>query len=229
MTRSVHLSELDVLSVVEVGSTIWNMQTPLSDVDYFASWAVDPMSLLDGTYSEAQRNHRTKMVSHDYPGADKNEMEATEAAHCVHLVLQSNINAIQRALSPIRHVWTDEAQELADIVQNNRAKNVYDSVNGMNSANLKRYWQRVETEGAEFGAKKAGQIMRVVRCAIRVLDGKPYTFEPVSGVAFEDCVGALDELKAAYEASTLPERPDEEPYREWLLNLRLSRLHENLK
>lgn len=219
-----HLSDLDVLSVVEVGSSMWGMERPDSDVDYFAMWACDTNSLLDGSYSEAQRKSRTKMARHEYPGCDTGRMEATEVSHCVHLLLDSNINAVQRALSPKRHVWTTEAEELARLVQENRAKNVYHSVNGMNSYNLKRYWRRMEEEGEEFSAKKSGQIMRVVECAIRVLDGKPYSFEPVHGATFKDCEAALDELTDAYHGSSLPERPDEDAFREWVLCVRMQRL-----
>jgi hypothetical protein len=222
--RSVDISELNVLSVVEVGSTMWGMQRPGSDIDYFCLWATSPRSLLDGTYSEAQRNNRTKMVSHSYPGGDKPEMEATEVAHQVHMLLDSNINAVQRALSGRRHVWTRPAQELACLVQDNRAKNVFDSVNGMNSHNMKRYWDRLSVEGQEFGLKKSGQIMRVVNCAIRVLDGKPYTFEPVADASFEQCEEALVTLRRAYENSSLQDRPPQAPFRQFLYELRINEL-----
>ncbi len=223
--RKVHIDELDnVLAVVEVGSTMWSMERPDSDRDYFCLWSVQPRRLLNGTYSEAQRNHRTKMVRHDFPGGDKPEMEATEVAHQVHMLLDSNINSVQRALSSVKHVWTNEADELGRLVQRYRAKNVYHSVAGMNSHNLKRYWARLEIDGPEFGVKKSGQILRVVDCAIRVLDGKPYTFEKCVDPTFEKCTEALTTLKRAYENSSLPERPDEEPYREFLYNLRIDQL-----
>src|ERR1051326_970479 len=223
--RSVDISELNVLSVVEVGSTLWGMERPDSDIDYFCLWATSPRSLLDGTYSEAQRNHRTKMVSHTYPGGDKPEMEATEVAHQVHMLLDSNINAIQRALSHKRHIWTKAAQDLARLVQKHRARNVFDSVSGMNSANLKRYWSRLHTEGPDFSTKKSGQIMRVVNCAIRVLDGKPYTFEPVFDASFEQCQEALVTLKRAYDNSSLPDRPPESPFRDFLYDLRVAEMN----
>lgn len=215
------------LSVVDLGSHMWRMNHAASDRDYYCLWAVTPRKLFDGSYSEAQRSHRTRMVAHDYPNADPNSgnrMEATEVAHEVHLLLDSNINAIQRTLSSEVFVVSSDFLELRTIVATNRAKNIYDSVNGMNSANLKRYWNRLAEDGPEFGTKKAGQILRVVDCAVRVLEGKPYTFEPVVDPTFEKCVESLETLKRAYENSTLPERPDEQVYRDYLFDLRIRHL-----
>lgn len=203
---------------------MWGMQHASSDVDYAAVWCVDPLELLRGTHSEAQRNHRVVMAEHSYPGSEESYMEATEVSHLVHLLLGSNVNAIQRTLSPIEHVSTPEFNKLRKLVQSNRAKNIYDSTSGMNSANLKRYWKRVADEGEAFGAKKAGQIMRVVNMAVRVLDGKPYTFDAVHGATLEDCKESLDTLHRAYENSSLPERPPENLYRDWVMDVRMDRL-----
>jgi hypothetical protein len=112
---------------------------------------------------------------------------------------------------------------LRTIVWDNIAKNVYDSIHGMAFSNYKKYFQK-RVLGPEDEAKKLKQIGRVIMFGIRILMGQGIIFVPYDIKSRYNVTGLIDMLEKAYERSELPDKPADEPFDEFLLNLRFNRL-----
>lgn len=137
---------------------------------------------------------------------------------------------------------TMKKRELRKLFLSNPSKNIFTSVNGMSSHNINKYFVREHRSGKinpqfipdtkenePVRIKKLGQIKRVIEFGFRVLVSGIYDLRPVKILNGSD--GELssvrqwqEDLKLAYDASDLPEKPDNKPYEEFLMDLRMSML-----
>lgn len=225
--RESNAADLNVVLATEYGSTAFGMAHAASDRDIFLMFAQPTRDLLDGTFSEAIRANRSRaIVRHNYENCD--QVEAHEIGSAVHLLLQGNINLVQYVLSPVVVEYSQAAANLRRIVTANLSKNIFHSAAGMQSANMKRYAVELMKHETPFSSKKAGQIVRNLEFAIRILDGRGAHFLPVYNANREQCEDRLDDLKNAYADSSLPESPDPQPFREWLFETRMAHLDRQL-
>jgi hypothetical protein len=67
-------------------------------------------------------------------------------------------------------------------------------------------------------------MVRSLEFGIHVLWGDGFRYEPVFNSTPDDVKLMLQKIDEALAASKLPEFPDEEPYRDFLLNLRMDNL-----
>jgi len=132
--------------------------------------------------------------------------------------------------------------ELRRIFLSNLSKNVFKSINGMTRHNINRFFIPEHKSGKPnpryipdtkenepIRRKKIGQIQRLVEFGYHVLLEGKYELRPVE--IHDGSNGELlilkqwqEDLQHAYNASDLPEKPDAEPFEEFLLDLRMSML-----
>jgi predicted nucleotidyltransferase len=194
------------------GSHMWKMNHAGSDTDYWVMYAEPTESILDGTARILKGDTSFEKQTEEY------DVTSHEASHVVSQLLKGNINFICGAASPVA-LYDDAGygEQLRNLVLASPSKAVFDSIDGMAKKNFKRYVEKKD----EDDPKKWGQVARVVQFGITLLQTGKFEFHPYVGAVASDIEPLRERLKLALEASTLPERPDPEPFREWLLRLRL--------
>ena len=208
-----HLPDIRIIGETIVGSTVWSMNTRYSDVDTFRVYAEKPENILMG--------------KKDYfPGflqLENTDIATHEAGKVVDELIRGNINYLVGVLSPNVITSLNEFDRLREIVRNNLAKNCYSSIHDMAQRNYLKY---IVTE-KDAGTKKCNQIVRFINFGINLLLNHEIAFEPCKNSEPDDILEKISELNWTHEISTLPEKPDEKPYRDWLLKLRLDDLQRN--
>lgn len=243
-----------------VGSHAWGMQRPDSDFDYWVIYQVPSREFLLGRRHD--RGHESSGV---WPSGMPWDRSSFEIGHHINNLMKNNINHVISVFGPSligsANSFTDYTprpkQDLRRIMSENPAKNIFKSVNGMTTKNLKKYfashkafaWRwndeflsgdlktMVNPKGENIDhtawlvlrAKKLGQIRRMVEFGFRVLTTGKYEFEgvPMGNGDYEDEQNVRQwqaDLKKALDASDLPEKPDSEPFENWLYELRMDYL-----
>lgn len=199
-----------------VGSRLWNMQREDSDYDYFECYLLPTEEYLVGRDDKSSQ----KMKGED-------DVAKHEAGIVVKGLLSGNINFFIGVLGkPI--MTTDEFWELRKIVENNKARNVYKSVNGLSVRNYKKY-----VEGNENPKeKKVKLVLRTLELGINYYDTGKFIFEKPSyfdKMSKEDLITQIDikvkELEDKYKESKFPESLPEKELKNWLLKTRLKYLN----
>ena len=194
-----------------VGSHAWGMQRPDSDWDFWAIYQAPSREFLLGRRHEGGHESSGTLYGHGEPW----DLSGFEIGHHVNHLMKGNINDVVSVFAPSVHTmggttpapcWKSmfkepgnqpwAKRELVRILSENPAKNIYNSVNGMTTKNLKKYfkpgasldWSYRATgilTGASLDewmakrAKKLGQIRRMVEFGFRVLTTGKYDFKGV--------------------------------------------------
>jgi len=201
---------VNILFVTKVGSHVWRMDTEKSDTDLFQVYVTPTKDILRG-----KANTKSKFIhGHDA------DLAVHEVGTVIEQLLKGNLNFIIGVMSPLIVETSKEHQELREIVSRNLAKNCYHSIRGMAIHNYKKY---IET-GRDVSENRCNKIIRVLRFGTTLLEDGEIVFEPSSTGTPNAILGWLNALDGAYNSSSLPEKPNEEEYREWLLKVRLKYL-----
>lgn len=201
------------------GSYMWKMDKPDSDLDYFICYLAPTKEILNGT---AKTNSYVKQEGN-------NDYAYHEVGKVVDELIKGNVNFLWGVMSPIiKSAYGDipisdrmcPLLELKMIVQTNLAKNCYHSIHGLAKHNYEKYI----ASGKDTSKKRCNTIVRTLYFGINLLNLKRFIFEPIVKATPIDIREGLAFLDEAYEDSKLPEKPNENPYHDWLLALRLSDL-----
>lgn len=210
-----------ILWETNVGSHMWGMERPDSDVDIFRAYAAPAREILIGT-ADMKSSHVI---------GDIEDCAIHEIGHIISHRLKGNVNFLWGIHSPI--VLSGSQMGLGDlkkISEENLAKNTYHSIKGLAVKNKKKYvdntpksWEDFTEEVISFKKhKKIRIIARTAMMGVLLLKGRGVRFPPVNiEVSSDDLVYMINELDSAYEDSSLPEKPDEEPFRLWLEKIRM--------
>jgi predicted nucleotidyltransferase len=204
-----------VLFTTVVGSNAWNMQQPDSDIDYNHVYLRETKDILSGIGGKATLP-QMKGIEKD---GIKWEAFSQEIGHLINKLLDGNCNAIWAVTSPI--ISFDDSygllSDLTEIVENNLAKNVYGSVWGMAISQMKDREKR-----PNFSQKGWKTALRTLNFGIEILKGNGVNYRGIfNPIIKEDIDRAFISLDEAYKESKLPEKPDEKPFRDFLLKVRL--------
>jgi len=133
--------------------------------------------------------------------------------------------------------------QLRKLFLSNPSKNVYKSINGMTTHNINAYFVPRHRSGKPnpkylpdtvnnnfIRRKKIGQIRRLLEFGYHVLIDEKYELRPVDVQDGSDGEVLIlkqwqEDLQHAYNASDLPKKPDAEPFKELLMDLRMEDLH----
>ena len=208
---------IDNFFTTKIGSDIWQMRRPDSDTDLFRVYVATTGDILKGT-----ADMRSKFIQ-----KDNTDIALHEIGKVIDMLLKGNLNFVIGVMSPIivNAYNLKLFHELRSIVDRNKSKNCYHSIHGCAIHNYKKY---IET-GLDKSERRCNKILRILRFGQKLLQEEKFVFEPVAGATPEIIEKELKKLEVAYEKSRLPEKPNEEPFREWLYNLRLYDLERNSK
>lgn len=190
-----------------VGSHVWNMQRPNSDIDYFTAFAYPTKIFLMGYHPK---------LSYFYPGESYDE-HLHEIEKVVTQLMSGNINFILGVISPKIVQTSLYHRELRKIVYEHPPKNIYNSIRGLAVHCYKLYVKK----NKDTSEHRMNKILRVLEFGITLLKTGKYEFKPVKGATPELILEKLQELDAAYRNSTLEEKIPEQLLRNYLLRLRL--------
>lgn len=208
-----HLANIRIIGETIIGSDVWKMNTRYSDIDTFRVYAEKPENILIG-----RKDYFPGFVQ-----LENTDIATHEAGKVVDELIRGNINYLVGVLSPNVVTSLTEFDKLREIVRNNLAKNCYSSIHDMAQRNYLKY---IVTE-KDAGTKKCNQIVRFINFGINLLLNHEIAFDACKNSDPDNVLEKISELNWAYEISTLPESPNEKPYREWLLKLRLDDLQRN--
>ncbi len=159
---------------------------------------------------------------------EEEDARTFEIGHVIKQLLAGNINHMWGVMSPITEMIysldTDNVplMQLRTIVENNPAKNIYNSTRGLAMHNIKHFLEmrkEVDDDGRKYH-KKLNTIARTVLFGINYLQGNGFVFQKTDYNKRDDLDALLAELDTAYEGCEFPQHPDETPYTEFLINLR---------
>lgn len=204
----------NIISITNVGSHMWNMQHKDSDIDLGLIYVSSTKELLRGT---------AIMVSKQVE-IGNDDWTIHEVGKVVEMLIKGNVNYIWIVNSPINMFETKYLMELKQIYENNISANIYHSVRGLAKSNYKKFLVNgnlAEGEGLDKLSKKRGIIVRTLKFGINILNGNGLKFETITEELDNAIVVKyMEELDKAYENTKLQEKPYEEPYRDFLENVR---------
>lgn len=207
------LDQMMELFVTNVGSHMWQMNHPGSDVDLFVAVLAPTKSILRGEF-----NDQSKV---EYSGPTDRQYH--ELGRIVDQVLRNNWNYLSGVMSPIIVKEWPRLTELRRLATMNYSKRAYHSIKGLAEHNYQKYIINERDDSV----KRCNTIARTIIMGSKLLREGIIEYRPITGTSPKDIPKFIDELDLALKESTLPENPEhEDELREFLFDVRLSSLKE---
>jgi len=191
---------------------MWGMQNEESDIDLVMIYIAPTRSILRG-----ERIPSTIRQEIAARGGEIYDTLGWEIGHLINQLIKGNVNAIWYATSPL-HVKTSPIhEELSSLVQANLCRETYQSIKGMAESQIKS-----ETGASRKPGKGYRTALRTINFGIALLTEARVRFAPVLHTPEAGEVSEkMQQLVEAYESSRLPDLPDENAFREFLLRRRM--------
>ncbi|MFZ3148117.1 MAG: nucleotidyltransferase domain-containing protein [Methanothrix sp.] len=214
MQLRVDLNRMKTLFISCVGSHMWSMQSPESDIDLVMIYIAPTRALLRGErISPTLRQHISARDGEIY------DTLGWEIGHLINQLIKGNVNAIWYVTSPLIIKPSIIQEELSALVQANLCRQTYHSIKGMAESQIK------SEEKPRIAGKGYRTALRTINFGIKLLSDGRISFAPVLRTpGAEEVMEKMYQLEEAYEASRLPDRPDVDAFREFLLRLRLEEM-----
>lgn len=225
-----------------VGSHMWGQEHEGSDKDTFECYIFDSRSFLLGNRHDG--GHKSK-------NEEKNEeKDSFEIGHVIRMLLKGNINFLWGVMSPKIDLCVTNIDPtmwgLRRITEQNLSKATMYSVKGFAIHNLKHWYGLILNkkpcelcDGVHFYIKESkpprllpedkkywkilNTCARTLDFGIKLLKDGVLDFEnPRTAMSPNDVILMLTELEQAYKKSTLPDKPNPEPFEEYLLDTRFA-------
>jgi hypothetical protein len=194
---------------------MWKMNHAKSDIDLGVIYVAPTNKILHGTAYIDSKQLKIEEL----------DVAVHEISKVVDMLISGNVNFLWIVSSPIIMLETPYLRELRNILNTNLSANTYHSIKGLSIKNYKKYLvdgNLAEGEGIEIFAKKRKIIMRTLNYGIKLLNGEGcLNFVPASGEYDNQIIlDTIEALDKAYENTILPEKPNEEIYRDFLERVR---------
>ncbi len=201
-----------------VGSHMWGMNSPESDIDLVMINIAPTRSLLRG-----EKIMPTVHQQITYRGGEIYDTLGWEIGHLINQLIKGNVNAIWYVTSPLLVNPSIIQEELSALVRANLSRQTYHSIKGMAQSQIKS--EEKPAKIPRIAGKGYRTALRTINFGIELLLGGKICFVPVLHTPeAEEVMEKLQQLDKAYACSLLPDRPDEDVFREFLLRLRLDDL-----
>jgi len=197
-----------------VGSHMWKMNHPGSDLDIFTCHIVPTKAILMG----ANVSHSIETKANDI------DMTSHEIGKVVYMIAQGNVNYIWGLTSPeiIKEDDTPWRQKLADIFRRNMSKNCFHSIHGLAIHNYKDYVDKPKI----IDQKRLRIIYRTIDFGLKILNSHKIIYEPIDiDITPKMLTMMIVDLEDAYDKSDLPDRPDGRDYDRFLYEIRICELN----
>jgi uncharacterized protein len=200
-----------------VGSHMLGMQSPESDIDLVMIYIAPTRSILRG--ERIPPTVRQEIAARD---GEIYDTLGWEIGHLINQLVKGNVNAIWYVTSPLVIKPSAVQEELSALVQANLCRETYQSITGMAESQIKS-----EEKPAKRPGKGYRTALRIINFGIKLLSEGRICFAPVLHTPeVGEVAKRMVRLEEAYEFSRLPDLPDEEAFREFLLRLRLKEMAE---
>jgi len=207
-------NRMKILFISCVGSHMWGMQIQESDIDLVMIYIASTRSLLRG-----ERISPTVSQQITARSGEVYDTLGWEIGHLINQLIKGNVNAIWYATSPLVIKPSSVREELSALVQANLCRQTYHSIKGMAESQIKSE-EKPNTLGKGYRTA-----LRTINFGIKLLNEGKICFAPVSGApGAEEVTIKMRQLDEAYKTSRLPELPDEDAFREFLLRLRMEEM-----
>jgi len=204
------------LYVASVGSQLWHMARPDSDIDYFAIYQAKSTDILLG--KNCMESH------HTLKGDD--DVQSHELGQTVASLTQCNLNFLIGLFSPLTIKPWDELDALRYLAKQNLSRACYKSIHGMAVGNFNKYIKTGKETGAP-AQKRMNTICRSIQMGITLLKTGEFEFKPFEGASPDTVVTMIQMLDAAHENSKLPAKPPcPEKLEAWLLERRMEAIRD---
>ena len=200
-----------------------------SDHDYVTVRQNHTKAILSGMYNQKtwpQEKSVTRYSTSTQKYDEVTDKSFMEIEHLVNLLLKGNVNALWAVMSPIIKKDHPYLQELRQIVLSQPNKLPYHSIHGMSIAQQADAVKRPDMASGNKGLSVAA---RTIQFGQRLLTNWTFNFEVTdSTLNFLETPDHVDYyrrgLDYAHKHSNLPERPDPEPFRNFLFRIRCNDL-----
>ncbi|TFF90328.1 MAG: hypothetical protein EU548_03570 [Promethearchaeota archaeon] len=204
------------LFCTNVGSHIWKMNHKNSDIDLVSVYMMDSKNFLLGKQVRGKQKKDGDI-----------DLVIYEIGHVIHHLLKGNCNFLWCVMSPIVvRKYRNALNELREVVANNLAKNCYNSINGLAKHNIYHYIEKGDRQSL-LHKKKLNVIGRTLKFGINLLTWGKCMFQKVDIENEEELYLLKEQLNKAYMYSTLPEKPNKEPFEKYLIRWRLKKMRED--
>jgi len=196
-----------------------------SDRDRIVVYQETTKNILAGWHYDATKPQKPHARIENGAEVDEQYMEI---GHLINLLVRGNINAIWAVISPVIIIDSPILAELRALAYEEMSKVSTASIRGMAKAqaldNEKRRRLTVNNKGLRTA-------IRTLRFGITMMEEHKFAFEPVPYLdadrakrVYVDTMERFEEssgLMPGPRTTTLPERPDEKKFRDFLLRLRV--------
>jgi hypothetical protein len=217
---------MKILYISCIGSHMWGMESKESDIDLVMIYIVPTKRILRGEKFPA--TIRQEMAAR---GGGIYDTLGWEIGHLIDLLIKGNVNAIWYATSPLVIMPSALQEELSAIVQANLCRESYHSIKGMAESQINSETGQLKLSGIGL-VKRPGKgyrtALRTINFGIKLLREARISYEPVMhDPALEELKEGMNQLDEAYGQSMLPDLPDEDQFRDFLLRQRLKEMDED--
>ncbi len=224
--KMVKCKGMKILYISCVGSHMWGMESKESDIDLVMIYIVPTKRILRGEKFPA--TIRQEMAAR---GGGIYDTLGWEIGHLIDLLIKGNVNAIWYATSPLVIMPSALQEELSAIVQANLCRESYHSIKGMAESQINSETGQLKLSGTGL-VKRPGKgyrtALRTINFGIKLLREARISYEPVMhDPALEELKEGMNQLDEAYRQSMLPDLPDEDQFRDFLLRQRLKEMDED--
>ncbi|MDD2834639.1 MAG: nucleotidyltransferase domain-containing protein [Methanothrix sp.] len=211
-------NRIKTLFISCVGSHMWGMNSQESDIDLVMIYIAPTRSLLRG--EKIMPTVRQQITAR---GGEIYDTLGWEIGHLINQLIKGNINAIWYATSPLLVKPSILQEELSALVQANLCRQTYYSLKGMAESQIKS--EEKPAAKPRIAGKGYRTALRTINFGISLLSEGKICFAPVLHTPGAEAVmEKMQQLDEAYASSLLPDRPDEDAFRELLLRLRIEDL-----
>jgi len=210
-----------------VGSHMWGMEHPGSDIDFREIYIADSEEFLIGKHRKYEGGEEIKSFD------KKIDIVRYEIGHFIHQLIKGNCNYIWILMSPLivgpnfdpcyYNIGEPKVlYELREIFMNNLSKACYHSIHGLAVKNARKYLTK--DKYSDKWKKKLKLIIRTLLFGINLISQKSIIFKYAKAVfplKESDYYYWLHILEMVYYESDLPKKTDEKPFLDYLLKLRL--------
>ncbi len=211
-------NRMKTLFISCVGSHMWGMNSQESDIDLVMIYIAPTRSLLRG--EKILPTVRQQITAR---GGEIYDTLGLEIGHLINQLIKGNINAIWYATSPLLVKPSILQEELSALVRSNLCRQTYHSLKGMAESQIKS--EEKPAAKPRIAGKGYRTALRTINFGISLLSEGKICFTPVLHTPGAEAVmEKMQRLDEAYASSLLPDRPDEDAFRELLLRLRIEDL-----
>jgi hypothetical protein len=211
-------NRMKTLFISCVGSHMWGMNSQESDIDLVMIYIAPTRSLLRG--EKIVPTVRQQITAR---GGEIYDTLGWEIGHLINQLIKGNVNAIWYATSPLLVKPSILQEELSALVRANLCRETYHSIKGMAESQIKS--EEMPAKSPRIAGKGYRTALRTINFGIKLLSEGKICFAPVlHAPGAEEVMEKLQRLDEVYLSSFLPDRPDEDAFREFLLRLRMADL-----